>query len=194
MTTPPIEPPTDSSSPRATPRAAWSRKDIQDAIGLFAVVVSLVFVGLQIRQSNLQARGAAYQAIGIATSQWHATIDDRTNRLLSEANYPEAIARWRLADWERYRRLTLSSLRLFETVLLQTDQGVLAADALDQLGYAMSAQRATPGFQCVWPDLRLAVGSRLMSLYDSTLRAEQFRCNVDIKALRDSTVLPVAKR
>jgi hypothetical protein len=42
------------------------------------VVASLVFVGLQIRQSNVQARAAAYQAIGIATSQYHANVDDHT--------------------------------------------------------------------------------------------------------------------
>jgi hypothetical protein len=35
------------------------------------VIASLAFVGVQISISNTQARAAAYQAIGIATSEFH---------------------------------------------------------------------------------------------------------------------------
>ena len=45
-----------------------SRKSIAEAIGLVAVVASLGFVGLEIRQNTRMARAAAYQSIGIAAS------------------------------------------------------------------------------------------------------------------------------
>jgi hypothetical protein len=48
---------------------------------------------MQIRQSNLQARAAAYQAIGIATSEFHRSFDARLNRLMTESSYPEAVQR-----------------------------------------------------------------------------------------------------
>ena len=121
---------------------AVSSKDVREVIGLLAVVASLVFVGLQIRQSNIQARGAAYQAIGIATSQYHANVDDRTIRLFTEANYPIAFELWTLADWDRYYRSQLAGLRMVETLLLQVEQGVLDANALDQLGYTLKVNEA----------------------------------------------------
>ena len=171
--------------------SAESRREIREMLGFIAVVASLVFVGFQIRQSNVQARAAAYQAIGIATSQYHANVDDRTIRLFTEANYPIALERWTLADWDRYYRSQLSGLRMVETLLLQVEQGVLDAGALDQLGYTLKVNEAlvTPGFECIWPELKRSVGPSLRDLIDKTLHADRFHCKVDLKSLRDRTIL-----
>ena len=59
------------------------RRDTIEAAGLVAIVASLIFLGLEIRQSNVQAKAAAFQAIGIATAEWHYGIDDRVNRLIT---------------------------------------------------------------------------------------------------------------
>ncbi len=55
-----------------------SKREMVAAVG---VIVGLVFVGLQVRQSNVQAKAAAYQAIGIQTSQYFLNRDARVNRL-----------------------------------------------------------------------------------------------------------------
>ena len=55
---------------------------------------------MQIRESNIQARAAAYQAIGISTAEFHRGFDARMNRLATESAYPEAVKRWTLEDWE----------------------------------------------------------------------------------------------
>ena len=176
-------------------KKTMSRQEVLEAVGVMAVVASLVFVGWQIRQSNIQARAAAYQAIGIATSQYHASMDDHTIRLFTEANYPEALQRWTSADWDRYYRSQLSGLRMVETLLLQVEQGVLDADALEQLGYTLSANEAlvTPGFACVWPDMKRSVGSSLRDLIDNAVDVGRFSCSIDIKSLRDKTILGAAK-
>jgi hypothetical protein len=183
----------NTSKPQTERRAKrfLTRKELSEIVGLFAVVASLVFVGLQIRQSNIQARAAAYQAIGIATSQYHANVDDRTIRLFTEANYPKALERWALADWDRYYRAQLSGLRMVETLLLQVQQGVLDANALEQLGYTLKTNEAlvTPGFECIWPDLKRSVGSSLAQLIDTTLQSSRFKCAIDLKSLRDRTIL-----
>jgi hypothetical protein len=173
-----------------------SRQEFRETVGLIAVVASLMFVGLQVRQSNLQARAAAYQAIGIATSQYHANVDERTIRLFTEANYPKALERWTLADWDRYSRSQLSGLRMVETLLLQVEQGVLDPDALDQLGYTLKVNEAlvTPGFECIWSELKRSVGPSLKDLIEKTLQADRFHCSVDLKALRDRVVLEGASR
>jgi hypothetical protein len=167
------------------------RKNIFEAVGLVAIVASLIFLGLEIRQANLQARAAAFQAIGIATAEWHYGIDDRVNRLLTEANYPEAIERWTLADWERYRRVQLSGARLFETLLLQVEQGLLDVDALNSLGYSLEEHPEvnTPAYRCVWPDIREFVSDSLRSMVEQSFQANPFDCPIDIQVLRDQTVL-----
>ena len=177
-------------------RRVVSSKDMREAAGLLAVVASLMFVGLQIRQSNIQARAAAYQAIGIATSQYHASVDDRTIRLFSEANYTKALERWSLADWDRYYRAQLSGLRMVETLLLQVEQGVLDAGALDQLGYTLKVNEAlvTPGFECLWPDIKRSIGSSLRGLIETNLNAERFKCAINLKILRERTILEEVAR
>ena len=166
------------------------RKNIFEVVGLVAIVASLIFLGLEIRQANLQAKAAAFQAIGIATAEWHYGIDDRVNRLLTEANYPEAIERWTLADWERYRRVQLSGARLLETLLLQVEQGLLDVDALNSLGYTLEEHPEvnTPAYRCLWPDIRDFVGDSLRSVVEKSFQANPFDCQIDIQALRDQTV------
>jgi hypothetical protein len=151
-----------------------------------AVVASLVFVGWEVRQSNIQARAAAFQAIGIATAEYHASLDDRSIRLFAEARYPEAVAAWSALDWDRYYRLQLSGLRMVETLLVQVEEGLLRPDAMDRLGYAIEGNPslATPGFQCIWPDLSGFIGPSLRSLMEGALGADRFECGIDWGSLR----------
>jgi hypothetical protein len=165
---------------------AGRMKTFGEILGQMAVVASLVFVGLEVRQSNLQARAAAYQAIGIATAEWHASLDDRSIRLFTEARYPEAVATWSVGDWDRYYRLQLSGLRMVETFLVQVEEGLLSPDAMERLGYAIqgNADLATPGFQCIWPDLSGFVGPSLRGLIEEDLQAGRFQCGIDLESLR----------
>jgi hypothetical protein len=107
---------------------------------------------MQIRQSNIQARAAAYQAIGIATSEFHRSFDVRMNRLTTESEYPEAVKRWTLEDWERMERMLSADLRMLETILRQVEQGLLPTDAMARLGYNWSPILRNPAFACLWPD------------------------------------------
>ncbi|MDH3207637.1 MAG: hypothetical protein OEO79_13630 [Gemmatimonadota bacterium] len=167
-----------------------SGKDIRETVGLLAVVAGLVFVGLEIRQGTIASQAAAYQAIGIATSEWHQYIDRRMDRLFTEASYPEAIERWTLGDWESYSRATTADLRMFETIHLQTDQGLLPADAIDRLGYAWGPILSVPAFACLWPRLSQGVGeSARIAIEAMTPDEDRFQCHVDLQALTDETVL-----
>jgi len=167
-----------------------SGKAIGETLAALGVMASMVFVGLQIQQSNVQARAAAYQAIGIATSEWHQYIDERLDRLLTEAQYAEAVERWTLGDWEGYSRATTADLRMFETIYLQTEQGLLRSDAIDRLGYDWGPMLAEPAFACVWPKLSLGVGESARRAIEAMTPVEdRFHCEVDIQAVTDETVL-----
>jgi hypothetical protein len=168
---------------------------VRETLAALGVVLSMVFVGMQIRMSNIQARAAAYQAIGIATSEFHRSFDARLNRLATESDYPEAVQRWSLADWEAMQRMTIADLRMLETILLQVDQGLLPADAMVRLGYNWGPALSNPAFACLWPELQKGVGPSVRRLIeDSTPAAKRFVCKVNLQALRDETILGTGKR
>src|SRR3954470_2464130 len=114
-------------------KSSWSRlaissRTIRQSVAAIGVIISLAFVGMQIRESNRQARAAAYQAIGISTAEFHRSFTPRMNRLATESAYPEAVKRWTLEDWETVDRVYTADLRMLETILLQVEQGLLPPD------------------------------------------------------------------
>ncbi len=167
-----------------------SGKAIRETLGFLAVIASMVFVGLEIRASNTQARAAAYQAIGIATSEFHQAFDDRLNRLYSESLYDQSVERWTLADWDRYDRSITADFRMLETILLQIEQGLLLPDAMQRLGYNWGPVLAIPAIACLWPSISQGVGESVRGLIEAgTPVGDRFDCQVDIEAIREQTVL-----
>jgi hypothetical protein len=167
-----------------------SSRTIRQTLGAAGVIISLVFVGMQIRESNIQARAAAYRAIGISTAEFHRGFNARMNRLETESEYPGAVKRWTLEDWETVERIATADLRMLEMIQLQVEQGLLPPDAVAQLGYNWGPILSNPAMACMWPELRTQVGSSVRKLIeDSTPAAGRVACQVDLQALRDETIL-----
>ena len=167
-----------------------SVKTLGEMLAAIGVIISMVFVGMQIRLSNIQARAAAYQAIGVATSEFHRSFDARLNRLGTASEYPDAVQRWTLADWESVQRMYTAELRMLETILLQVEQGLLPADATARLGYNWGPVLNNPAYACLWPELSAAAGPSVRKfIEESTAKSDRFACRVDLKALRDATIL-----
>jgi hypothetical protein len=165
-------------------------KSLRETLAVVGVIGSMAFVGMQIRESNIQARAAAYSAIGIATSEFHRSFDAHLNRLVTESDYPEVVQKWTLADWESMQRIYTADLRMFETILLQVEQGLLPADAMVRLGYNWGPILTSPGMACLWPEMQATVGPSVRkAVEDSTPKADRVVCKVDLKALRDETIL-----
>jgi hypothetical protein len=172
-----------------------SSRTIQQSVAAAGVIASLAFVGMQIRQSNLQARAAAYQTIGIATSEFHRSFSPRMNRLMTESNYPGAVERWSLEDWETVERIFTADLRMLETIVLQVEQGLLPADATARLGYNWGPILSNPAMACLWPDLQTHVGPSVRKfIEDSTPADKRAACKVDLQALCDETILGQEKK
>ena len=163
-----------------------------ELVGIFGLLASLIFVGLELRASNVQARAAAFQAIGIATAEFHQSMDDRQIRLYQQVFDAEAIQTWSYGDWLAFDRRMRADLRLFETVLLQVDQGLLPEAAINNLGFRIFGDGilAIPGVACLWPRLSQgagAVGAKAREwIENGTPEAERVLCPVDLSTLRES--------
>ena len=167
-----------------------SSRTIRQSLGAAGVIISLLFVGMQIRESNIQARAGAYREIGISTAEFHRGFTARMNRVATESQYLEAVKRWTLEDWETMERIETADLRMLEMIQLQVEQGLLSSDAVARLGYDWGPILSSPAFACLWPELRTQVGSSVRKLIeDSTPAAERVPCQVDLKELRDETIV-----
>ncbi len=115
------------------------------------------------------------------------------NRLYTESEYPEAVKRWTLEDWETLHRSTTADLRMLETVVLQVEQGLLPRNATESLGYNWAAEGAalsSPGFGCLWPEVSWQVSPSVREIIErSTPAADRVACPVDLRAQRDETIL-----
>jgi len=131
-----------------------------ELVGIFGIIVSLIFVGIELRNSNVQARAAAFQAIGIATSEFHQTMDDRLNLLYEQAFDEKALKTWSYSDWLAVDRRLRADLRLFETALLQVEQGLLGEETIVNLGFAAFGENflSIPAVACLWPRLSAGPG------------------------------------
>lgn len=175
-------------SPRS--RFPISSRTIRQSAAAVGVIASLAFVGMQIRESNIQARAAAYREIGISTAEFHRGFNARMNRLTAESDYPEAVKRWTLEDWETMERITTADLRMLEMILLQVEQGLLPADAVTRLGYNWGPVLSNPAMACLWPELRTQAGPSVRKfIEDSTPANQRLPCQVDLEALRQETIL-----
>ena len=134
-----------------------STKTIRETLAAFAVIASLLFVGAELKQSNAQAKAAAYQAIGVATASFFDSWAHDAEFAALDLKDPADMTP---AEWRRVERKFTGVARLGEMILLQIEQGVLDEDAMKTLGY--SGWRTIfnpddPRVGCVWPTIRPGV-------------------------------------
>ena len=126
-----------------------SGKTVRDMLAAAGVTASLIFVGVELRQSNAQARAAAYQAIGTATAEAFDTWahDPDFNALwLKDPAEMDAV------EWRQLAAKFTGFARLGEMVLLQIEQEVLDEDAMRRLGYSgWRGFLGDPKLACLWP-------------------------------------------
>jgi hypothetical protein len=174
-----------------SPNLAQSKNLAQtlELVGLAAILLSLIFVVLELRLSNVQARAGAFQALGIATAEWHQAFDDRMNRLFDQGGDVELLKQWTYSDWLAVERMLRSDLRLLETALLQVDEGLLDESALAQLGFSYFENwLSIPAVACIWPRISEGfgrVGPLVISRMETGTPPDQrATCPVDLGALR----------
>ena len=160
-------------------------RSLHEAAGLLAVVAGLIFVGVELRQTNNLAQAAAYQAIGLSTAEGWSTIAENPdlNRLNHQAESPAALANWTGEDWARYGAFMTGWARRAETALLQVEQGLRPEESMEHLGYSgLSGWLDVAASACVWPRIRQTVGPSFRAVVEGGRTAIP-ECPVDVPAL-----------
>ena len=123
--------------------------DVGQTINILAnigVIAGIAFLAFELRQNTISARATAFQQLGIATSEiWYSMARDRElNDLVTGPESTEDYFNLSESDRRLIQSYTVGNLRLFETVYLQVEQGLLdqcIADA--RLGAICGEQHVT---------------------------------------------------
>lgn len=146
---------------------------IGDVIAALAVVVSLIYVGRQIRQSNRIARAEAYReiagAIQTAYANWSA--DDETVGLAVRIYYDNA-DREQFTPFERMKfglRLT-EALRTYQTLFTQVQEGILPIGAEGLMPKQLYRTRYV---QTTWPYIKDDFDPAFCAFFENLYISEQ---------------------
>ncbi|MEJ2548821.1 MAG: hypothetical protein P8125_13590 [Gemmatimonadota bacterium] len=136
-----------------------------------AVIASLVFVGLQVRQNT--------EALRLQTRQGLA--DRAAQTLYAVAEEPELARAWTLM-WQRdtlaARALSMADsaqarwamwgmLRMVENAYLQVDEGVLPESSLQLYGFHDNQNFMTPQFASFWHGIRNRFDPRFVAAFQA---------------------------
>ena len=114
-----------------------NKRTIFEIFGLFSVIGSLIFVGVEISQNTQAVRGATHQAVSDQVSEYYLTIasDERLANLTALALRDE-ISRNELsrADQLSVDLVIITGIRRVENIYLQYKNGILQGDAFDRIG------------------------------------------------------------
>ena len=111
--------------------ANW--KDSLELVGIAAIVVSLVFVGYELRQSTAIARSDAYSSF---SSQFfelasNAALDKRMSGLISQVNQGASPGDFKPEERVSIRMYQSAAVRVWEGLFRSVQAGVLPEEALE---------------------------------------------------------------
>ena len=115
-----------------------SVRDISEIVAVVSVVLSLVFIGLEFRQNRIAVRAAAYQELGLATADILFNQSTDPDILTGYSAGNQGIEQFQALSSNqaaRNRQSMRGTLRVYETIYLQVELGLLEPEALDYMGW-----------------------------------------------------------
>jgi len=111
--------------------ATW--KDSLELVGIVAIVVSLVFVGYELRQSTAIARSDAYTSFSSRFMELAsgAALDKRMSGLISQVNQGDVPEDFEPDERVSIRMYQAAAVRVWEGLFRSVQAGVLPEEALE---------------------------------------------------------------
>ena len=134
-----------------------------EAIGVVAVIVSLIFVGVEIRQNTRAVRGATYQDLASSSMEllFYVADNPEIGRQLaewgaSEEQDPEVV--------QRVEAVLLAYLRHLENAHYQMMEGTLDPEYLSN--WVDNPTLSSPHFADFWVERRSGFSSRFREFFE----------------------------
>jgi len=145
---------------------------IAEIIGAFAVVISLVYVGIQVRDSTGAVRAASANDANVALQNWYLEIG--TDQQTSEIFYKALMSEEALLASEEFQFLMIfhGVFLGFQNSYWLAEEGTLDRELLESLTVAVLGVKDTPGFVRYWRQRKSYLSSRFADYVDQLLEQE----------------------
>ena len=114
---------------------------ILEGVGIFSVIGSLLFVGVEIRQNTAAVRGATQQDISYQISEMYkiGVENDKIASIMTRSY--QGLKKSDLTDTEflQFWLFSMLGYRRVENIYLQYKNGFLTEEAFDRIGMSSSA-------------------------------------------------------
>jgi hypothetical protein len=123
---------------------------IAEIIGAFAVVISLVYVGVQVNDSAGAARSASANDANVAMQDWYLQIG--SSQQTSELFYRALMSEEALSNEEEFQFLMMMHAVFlgFQNNYLLAEEGTIDIELRESLTMAISGVRNLPGMRRYW--------------------------------------------
>jgi len=131
------------------PGGEMSGKDIRESVGLLLVVASLVFVGMEIRQSTAVARAQSRQFLTENHREWAYTLatNPELSDLFNDTWDPDDA---RTTEQRQASYLMFALMRHLENVFLQVNEGVIDESVFESYAWTDLTYFQSESFDAWW--------------------------------------------
>lgn len=152
---------------------------LAEIIGAFAVVISLVYVGIQVNDSAGAVRSASANDANVALQNWYLQIgsDQQTSEFFNEALTSEEA----LSNQEEFQFLMMlhGAFLAFQNSYLLAEEGTIDPELREAITAAILGENALPGMRRYWRQTRSYLHSGFADYVDQLLTQES-EVSVDI--------------
>ena len=142
---------------------------IAEIIGAFAVVISLVYVGVQVNDSAGAVRSASANDANVALQNWYLEIgsDQQTSELFYNALTSEEA----LSNQEEFQFLMMlhGAFLAFQNSFFLAEEGTIDAELREAITAAILGVKDTPGMKRYWRQRRGYLHSGFVAYVDELL-------------------------
>ena len=160
---------------------------IAEIIGAFAVVISLVYVGIQVNDSTVAVRSASANDANVALQSWYLQIgsDQQTSELFYEALTSEEA----LSSQEEFQFLMMmhGAFLAFQNSYLLAEEGAIDFELREAVTAAILGVKSLPGMSRYWRQRRSYLHSGFANYVDQLLMQE---VGVSVDIYRSAKVEP----
>ena len=145
---------------------------IAEIVGAVAVVVSLIYVGIQVQDTVGASRSAAVNDANVALQTWYLELG--SDQQASSVFYRGLMSAEPLAVEEEFQFLMMfhGIFLAFQNSYWLTEEGTLDPELLDSLTAAILGVKDTPGMQRYWRQRRSYLNASFAEYVDRLLELE----------------------
>jgi hypothetical protein len=142
---------------------------LAEIIGAFAVVISLLYVGIQVNDSASAVRAASANDASVSLQNWYLQIgsDQQTSELFYQALMSEEA----LSDQEEFQFLMMlhGAFLAFQNSFLLAEEGTIDAELREAITAAILGVKSLPGMARYWRQRRSYLHSGFANYVDQLL-------------------------